>query len=286
MLSRSAPTAPAAAGVRVLGWDGASLADQWVGALDGADAVLNLAGRTVNCRYNERNKREIYASRLDSTRVLGEAIAAVSSPPRVWLNSSTATIYRHSEDRAMDEASGEVGSGFSVDVATKWEAQLAAAQTPSGVRKVALRTALVMGSERGGPFAMLRRLARLGLGGAAGNGRQMVSWIHMTDWLRAVEFLLERMNLDGAVNVAAPEPLPNEAFMRELRRAAGMPVGLRQPRWLLEVGAVLLRTETELVLKSRWVVPARLQDAGFTFTYPSWPEAVAALIQQRAKAAP
>lgn len=274
----SPPGAAVDAGIgRHVVWDGATLGP-WADELEGADVLLNLAGRTVNCRYNARNKAQIYASRLDSTRVLGEAVADCANPPTVWLNAATATIYRHAEDRPMDEVTGEIGTGFSVDVATKWERALADARTPSSVRKVAMRTAIVMARGDGGPFEVMLRLARRGLGGRMGSGRQMVSWIHGRDWLRAVMFLIEQDDLAGAVNLAAPGPLPNVEFMRELRRAAGVRVGLPAARWMLELGAILLRTETELVLKSRWVLPRRLLDAGFTFEYPTWPAAADALL--------
>jgi uncharacterized protein len=252
-------------------WDGKTIGP-WAGVLEGADAVINLAGRSVNCRYNEANKAEIYASRLDSTRVLGEAIGACDRPPRVWLNSSSATIYRHAEDRPMDEATGEIGSGFSVDVCQKWERKLADALTPN-TRKVAMRTAMVMGPGKGGPFEAFYRLVRLRLGGAMAGGRQFVSWLHVDDFCRSTEWLIAHDDLDGAVNIASPNPLTNREFMRTLREVAGVGIGLPAARWMLEIGTRLMGTETELVVKSRRVVPARLLQSGFEFRFPEWREA-------------
>jgi uncharacterized protein len=273
---------------RTVHWNGKRLGG-WTVEIDGADAVINLAGRSVNCRYTDRNRQAILDSRVYATRAVGLAIEQAETPPAVWLNASTATIYRHSLDRPMDEGSGEIGGGgtgadpswnFSVNVATAWEEALFEARTP-GTRKVALRAAMVMSPDRGGIFDMLLRLARLGLGGRAGSGKQYVSWIHEADFLRSVDFLLARADLDGPVNIAAPAPLPNADFMRYLREAAGVPIGLPAARWMLEIGAWLLRTETELVLKSRRVVPQRLLDAGFVFELPEWAKAAKDLVRRR-----
>jgi uncharacterized protein len=269
ILSRRNENVP---GARVVNWDGAT-AGPWAEELNGADAVLNLAGRSVNCRYNSHNRAEILNSRIESTRVIGQAIASCRTPPRVWLNSSTATIYRHAEDRPMDDETGEIGSGFSVGIALAWEKEFFEADVPQ-TRGVALRTAMVMGPQAGGPFVVFRRLARLGLGGTLGSGRQMVSWLHDEDFCRAIRWLIDRENVHGPINLSAPNPLPNRDFMREVRRASRAPFGLPATRWMLEIGALLLRTETELPLKSRWVLPSRLQAAGFEFHHPSWPEAV------------
>jgi uncharacterized protein (TIGR01777 family) len=266
---------------RAVAWDGRTLGD-WAHELEGAAAVLNLAGRSVNCRYTAANRRDMLDSRTDSTRVLGQAIAACSRPPRVWLNSSTATIYRHSYDRAMDE-SGEIGAtpeakdAFSIEVATAWEQAFAEASTPA-TRKVALRTAMVFGRGKGGVFEVLHRLTRFGLGGAMGHGRQYVSWIHEEDFCRAVEWLIEREDMDGVINLAAPTPLPNREMMRIFRRVCGMPIGLPATRWMLEVGAFVLRTETELIIKSRRVVPGRLRTSGFEFRHPEMEGAVRELM--------
>ena len=256
--------------VQVL-WDGSTVGD-WANSLEGADVLINLCGRSVNCRYNKKNKEAIFASRLLPTRALGEAIARLETPPKVWLNASSATIYRHSEDRDMDEATGEIGSGYSVDVCQKWEAELASAQTPN-TRKVAMRTAMVMGVGAGGPFHAFADLVRKGLGGSMGGGKQWMSWIHEKDFARAVSFLIENEDLEGPVNLAAPHPLPNEDFMRELRAALGKKSGFNSPRWALKVGAMLLGTEIELLVKSRRAVPGKLKEAGFDFEFPTWSEA-------------
>ena len=265
---------------RTVAWNAAT-AGAWTAELEGADAVINLAGRSVNCRYTPENRRLITESRVVSTRVLGEAIARAADPPRVWLQASTATIYAHRVDAPNDEATGIIGGGeagapdtwrFSIDVATAWERALDEAATPR-TRKVKLRSAMVMSPDRGGIFDTLLGLVRRGLGGRAGSGRQYVSWIHDADFVRAIRWLMEHEEMDGAVNVASPHPLPNAEFMRALRRAWGTRVGLPAAEWMLEVGAVFMRTETELILKSRRVVPGRLLEAGFTFRHPHWPEA-------------
>ena len=263
-------------GARSIAWDGKSLG-QWAVAIDGADVVLNLAGRTVNCRYTAANRREIYASRLESTRVIGQAIAAAGNPPVLWLNSASATIYRHAEDRPMDEATGEIGTGFSVDVCQKWEAELSAADTPR-TRKVALRSAMVMGPGKDGVFGAFFGIVRKRLGGTLGPGTQRVSWIHLDDFCRAIEFLIDHPEIEGPVNLSAPGAIPNRQFMRELRQAAGVKIGLPATRWMLAIGAFFLRTETELLLKSRWVAPGKLTAAGFELQFPTWAEAAKELV--------
>lgn len=256
----------AIAGARTVEWDGRGLG-AWAQELEGAGALVNLTGRSVNCRYHERNRSAIYASRLESTRVLGEALAGCAHPPPVWINSSSATIYRHAEDRPQDERGGELGTGFSVDVCRRWEQALWNAPTPS-IRRVALRSALVLGAGDGGALAPLARLARWGLGGAMAGGRQWVSWVHSADFARAVEWLIDCEALSGPVNCAAPHPLPNREFMRLLRKVCVRGFGLPSARWMLELGAWVMDTETELLLKSRWVVPTLLSESGFCFTYP------------------
>jgi uncharacterized protein (TIGR01777 family) len=279
--------APTPAPWRVVGWD-AKTTDDWAREIDGADVVINLAGRSVNCRYTRENRRLILESRVDSTRAVGRAIAEAASPPRVWLQASTATIYAHRFDAPNDEANGVLGGNepglpdawrFSLEVASAWERTLDEAETPR-TRKVALRSAVVMSPDRGGIFDILLGLVRRGLGGTSGDGRQYVSWIHDADFVRAIDFLIARDDLAGPVNLASPNPLPNAEFMRDLRRAWGTRFGLPASRWMLEVGAVFLRTETELVLKSRRVVPGRLLDVGFTFDFPGWPEAAADLCRR------
>ncbi len=272
---------------RVVAWDGAH-SGPWIDELEGADVVINLAGRSVNCRYHRWNRREILESRVHSTRLLGQEIQSLVAAPALWLNASTATIYRHSFDREMDEETGELGGRekdvpdewrFSTDVARSWEEAFFSANTPS-TRKIALRSAMTMSPDRGGIFDELLRLVRLGLGGKAGTGQQYVSWIHEHDFARAVDFLIENKNIQGVVNVASPHPLPNVEFMSRLRKAWGIGLGLSSSRWMLEAGAFLLRTETELILKSRRVVPGRLLKYGFRFDFPNWAEASKDLVEK------
>lgn len=283
VLSRAGNVAP----WRTVSWDGRSL-DDWVSELEGADVVLNLCGRSVDCRYNAANRREIMESRIKTTRLLGEAIHSLTHPPLLWMNASTATIYRHALDRAMDEASGEIGGGepgapdswrFSIEVATRWEEAFFAADTP-GTRKAALRSAIVMSPERGSACDVLLRLVRFGLGGKAGSGKQFVSWIHDRDFVRAIHYVMDHEELRGPINLAAPNPLRNAEFMAALRDAWGKRVAMAAPEWLLEVGAIFLRTETELVLKSRCVVPGRLLESGFTFDFPDWPHAAKDIVRR------
>ncbi len=271
---------PGAAPWRTALWDARTPGD-WVREVDGADVVINLAGRSVNCRYDARNRREILASRVESTRVLGEAVARAARPPGVWLQASTATIYAHRYDAPNDEATGILGGAepdapetwrFSIDVARFWERALDEAPAPR-TRKVKMRAAMVMSPDRGGVFDTLLGLVRRGLGGRSGDGRQYVSWIHHVDFVRAVRWLIGNGAIEGAVNLAAPNPLPNADFMRALREAWGISLGLPATKWMLEIGALFLGTETELVLKSRRVVPGRLLQEGFTFDFPAWPEA-------------
>ena len=265
---------------RVVGWDGKTQGD-WSEEFEGTSAVINLAGRSVNCRYSPAHRREILESRVDSARAVGEAIRRARRPPRAWLQAGTATIYAHRFDAPNDEATGLLGGSepgapdewrFSNEVADAWERAVEDADTPE-TRKVVLRSAMTMSPDPGGVFATLLNLVRLGLGGRAGDGRQYVSWIHDADFVGAVRWLLDRDDLAGAVNLAAPSPLPNAEFMRELRSAWGIPFGLPATRAMLELGARLLGTETELILKSRRVVPGRLLASGFRFAFPDWPEA-------------
>lgn len=264
---------------RFVHWDGEHLG-AWADELEGAVAVVNMAGRSVDCRYTQRNKAEIYASRLRSTRIVGEAIARCAKPPKVWLNSSSATIYRHALEREMDEATGEIGTGFSVDVCRRWEQTLADAPTPH-TRKVAIRSAIVIGKESEA-LGALRRIVRLGLGGVLGAGMQFVSWIHDADFTRAVHWLIEHDELEGAFNLAAPNPLTNREFMRELREVYGRGFGLSATKLMLEFGAFFLRTETELVLKSRRVVPARLLESGFQFEHEEFRAAMNEIVNGEA----
>ena len=288
VLSRSPGYAP----WRVLHWDGETLGD-WTTEIEGADVIINLAGQSVNCRYNTENRRLITESRVKSTKVVGEAIEQSSRPLRTWLQASTATIYGHRYDVANDEARGIIGGAepnapdtwrFSIDVVTAWERACNESQTPK-TRKVLLRTAVVMSPDRGGAFDILLKLVRFGLGGQAGSGKQYVSWIHENDFVQSVVWLIEHEELDGPINLAAPSPLPNAEFMRALREAWGFGFGLPASEWMLEFGAFLLRSETELILKSRRVVPGRLLESGFVFEFPTWLEAAKDLcIRWRASA--
>ncbi len=273
---------------RTVEWD-ARTSGSWTSELEGADVVINLAGRNVNCRYGSENRRQIMDSRVNATRAVGAALAAAARPPRVWLQASTATIYAHRFDAPNDEATGILGGEepdvpaswrFSIDVARAWERAANNALTPR-TRTVLLRSAMIMSPDRGGIFDTLLTLVRLGLGGRAGDGRQFVSWIHYVDFIRALYWLIDNDEINGAVNVASPNPLAYGDFMNALRAAWGMPIGLPATRWMLEVGAFVLRTETELVLKSRRVVPGRLLSGGFSFDFPQWPVAARDLCRRR-----
>jgi len=268
--------------------------------LDGADLLVNLAGKSVNCRYGPANRAEIMRSRVETTRELREAVLACAAPPRLWLNSSTATIYRHAEDRPMTESTGELGRGFSVDVATSWEREFFEGELP-GTRRVALRMAIVLGD--GSALVPLMGLARVGLGGpqldgpwpatkarlaagthhhqGAGGGRQKFSWIHVDDVLGSIDWLREHDDVDGVVNLSSPNPSDDRTMMGIVRRAVGMPIGLPATRWMLELGTAVLRTETELVLKSRWVVPERLVEGGYEFVHPHLDETVKQIVAER-----
>ena len=283
VLSRSAADTP----WRSVIWDGKTL-QAWAEEFEGADVVINLAGKNVNCRYTPENQQEILDSRIDSTRVVGEAIAQADQPPKVWLQSSTATIYSHRFDAPNDEVTGIIGGsepdapdkwGFSIEVAKAWEAAVDDAETPQ-TRKLKLRSAMIMSPDAGGIFDTLLRLVRFGLGGKAGDGKQYVSWIHEADFIQALYWLIAHPELEGVVNLSSPHPLPYAAFMKALRESWGTPLGLPATRWMLEVGTFLLGTETELVLKSRRVVPTRLQASGFTFRYPHWADAADDLCRQ------
>jgi uncharacterized protein len=236
-----------------------------IDALEDGELLINLAGKSVNCRYNESNKKEIMNSRLETTKILGESVLSCKNPPHLWINSSTATIYRHAEDRPMTETNGEIGSGFSVDVATNWEKTFYSFSLPK-TRQIALRIAIVLGKD-GGVMTPYMNLVRFGLGGIQGSGNQMFSWIHVEDLFRIVRFLNKREDLSGTFNCSAPEPVSNREFMKKMRKAMNMPIGLPSPKWLLEIGSVMIRTESELVLKSRWVLPERLEREGYRFTF-------------------
>lgn len=269
-------------------------------ALDGADLLINLAGKSVNCRYDERNRAEIFSSRFDTTRELARAVQACEYPPTLWINSSTATIYRHAEDRPMTEADGELGYGFSVEVARAWEGAFFESDLPA-TRRVAFRTAIVLGN--GGALIPMLRLALSGLGGPqfdgrwpstrarreagvhhvfrARWGRQRFSWVHLSDVLGVIDFVAERTELNGVVNVVSPEASDNRTLMRVIRRALGVPFGLPAFRWMTELGALVIKTETELILKSRWVAPERLLAAGYRFAFTELEDAVGSIVAER-----
>lgn len=262
---------------RYVMWDGETPGD-WVSELDRADVLINLAGKSVDCRYTKRNKQLIMSSRINATNVLGEAISRVKNPPRLWINSASATIYRHTLDRPMDEATGEIGNDrqafrFSVQVCQAWEQTFWKADVPDSVRKVALRMAIVFGKE-GGVWDVLKRLTRFGLGGTMGRGNQFMSWLHERDLVRMIDFIIENESITGTYNGSAPNPIRNQDFMALLRQSLGSRIGLPATRWMLEIGAVFLRTETELVLKSRNVLPRKLLEAGFQFDFPTAEDAI------------
>jgi uncharacterized protein len=278
---------PVARPWRTVVWDAENIGS-WTGELEGSDALINLAGRSVNCRYNAANRMAIKESRVRTTRLLGRAVAEAANPPAIWMNASTATIYRHAMDRAMDERTGELGGNelevpstwrFSIDVARSWETAFFETSTPR-TRKIALRSAMIMSPDKSGVFDTLLQLVRVGLGGTAGSGRQYVSWIHDADFAKAIDFLITQNHIDGVVNVSSPNPLPNREFMRILREAWGIRIGMPAPGWVLEIGAIGLRTETELLLKSRRVVPGRLLDSGFAFGFPDWSAAARNLVSR------
>jgi uncharacterized protein (TIGR01777 family) len=258
-------------------WDGYSVEKHWANALEGADLVINLAGRSVNCRYTPRNKQEIFDSRTDATRAIGQAIREAVVPPKLWINAASATIYRHAQDRPQDEYTGEYQNDFSVLVCKRWEKTFEEQRTPF-TRKVALRIAITLGE--GGVIVPYLRLLKLGLGGRQGSGRQMYSWVHIEDLGRAAEWFLDHPELEGVYNVAAPGPVTNAYFMSALRRLTGHRLGLPAPAWLLKIGAAVIGTETELVLKSRWVVPTKLQETGFVFKYAQVDAALRSIIRK------
>jgi uncharacterized protein len=269
-------------------WDGVRLGS-WTERLETTDVVINLAGRSVNCRYTPQRRQEILDSRVESTRVVGQAIAAARKPPSLWLQASTATIYAHTFGKAHGE-DGVLGGEepgipstwkFSVEVAKAWEGAATEAKVACPMtRLVLMRTSFVLSPDPGGAFDVLISLIGRGLGGTQGSGRQFVSWIHETDFVRAVQWIVERPEFTGPVNLASPYPLPNREFMKDLRQAAGMKLGLPANRWMLECGAIAMQTETELLLKSRRVSPAKLLQSGFLFRFPHLPEAASELVQR------
>jgi uncharacterized protein (TIGR01777 family) len=289
VLSRHPQTAP----WKVVAWDGLA-PGSWIHELEHSDMCINLAGRSVNCRYTAANRRAIHDSRVRSTRLLHEAISGLKHPPRLWVNASTATIYRHALDRPMRESDGELGGNepgapdtrnFSIDVAKAWEDAFFSTPTPR-TRKVAIRSAMTFSPDRGGVFDVFLGLVRRGLGGSQGPGTQYISWIHDADFVRAVDWLIAREGFEGVVNLASPNPLPNRDFMHALREAWGTSIGLPSAEWMIEIGTRLMGTESELVLKSRRVVPGRLMDEAFDFLFSYWPSAACDLVERWRKLNP
>lgn len=256
-----------------LNWDGKSVGP-WMKEIDDADILINLVGKNVNCRYTEKNKKEIFDSRTNSTKVLAQAVAACKNAPKLWMQSASATIYRHAEDRPMSEEDLEIGEGFSVEVCKKWEKTfLEETEQFKNMRKVILRTSLVLGKKEG-VFPRLKNLTLVGLGGRQGNGRQWVSWIHEEDVVGLIEWIADHKKINGIINCTAPFPVKNAEFMDAMRKSYKMPIGLPSPEWLLEIGAVVIGTETELILKSRWVLPTKLLKSGYQFKYPQINQAI------------
>lgn len=245
-------------------WNAKTLGE-WKNILENADILINLAGKSVDCRYTEKNKKEIYSSRIDSTKVLQQAIDDCRNKPKVWLNASSATIYVHSETQLNTEENGIIGDDFSMNICKSWEKEFFKAKTEN-LRKVALRTSIVLGNN-GGAFPKLKMITKFGLGGKQGRGNQNVSWIHIEDFCRIVEYIIDHENMSGAVNVTAPNPLSNKEFMMKLRKEMKAPFGLNAPVWQLEIASIFLKTETELLLKSRNVYPDKLMKSGFEFSY-------------------
>lgn len=262
ILSRSEE--PSKGNIHYEKWDGKTIGD-WAATFENALAVINMAGRSVDCRYNEQNKADILNSRIDATKIIGEAIKRCKNPPKIWLNSSTGTIYRYSEDMEMTEAKGEIGEGFSVDVAKGWEQTFTEIDLPN-VRKVVMRTSIVIG-KNGGAMGPLVNLTKVGLGGFQGSGKQFISWLQVEDFCRITDYLIGNEKAVGVYNVVSPKPVRNHFFMQTLRKVLGIPIGLPAMKWMIEVGAFFMQTEPELVLKSRRLVPERLLSEGFKFRY-------------------
>lgn len=262
-------------GIRYVSWDAKNLS-YWTKELEGALAIINLTGKSVNCRYNQANKMEIYQSRLDSTYIIGMAIEKCIIKPSIWFNAASSTIYRNELEKANTEDEGILGSGFSVDVCKKWEAMFYGFTT-KGVRKINLRIAIVLGKDKS-VMIPFKALAKYGLGGKSGNGNQMFSWVHIDDFCKAIHFLLKNENHNGTFNIAAPNPTSNSIFMKTLRQNIKIPFGVSQPKWMLEMGAWLINTETELILKSRWVIPKKLNEIGFKFQHETIESALKDLV--------
>ncbi|TDE12788.1 TIGR01777 family oxidoreductase [Dyadobacter psychrotolerans] len=262
---------PVDGNIKTIVWDGSSESD-WVQHISDADMLINLCGKNVNCRYTKIARAEIINSRTVPTELLGKVIQRMTNPPKLWINITSATIYRHAEDRFQDEMNGDLGYGFSVDVCKLWEKAFFDVETKN-TRKVALRMGIVFG-RADGAFPRLLNLVRFGLGGMQGDGKQYVSWIHEQDAAKCTEWLMNNKELAGVINCTAPQPLKNADLMNCIRNAYGVKIGLSSPAWLLETGAMVIGTETELILKSRWVMPGRLMENGYKFLFPKAEHAI------------
>lgn len=250
-------------GIKYVNWNARTFTG-WEKELENASVLINLAGKSVDCRYTKKNKKEILWSRIESTKILNKAVLNCKNPPKHWLNSSTATIYRFSLDKQMDEVDGEIGNDFSINVALSWEKAFFKTETPKTL-KTALRTSIVLG-KNGGAFVPLKTLAKMGFGGKQGSGNQFVSWIHEEDFANGIDFIIEK-EITGVINVVSPTPIRNVDFMEKLRKAVGFPFGIPLSKFFLEIGSFIIRTEAELVLKSRNVIPKRLLEDGFVFKF-------------------
>lgn len=256
-------------------WDAKTLSG-WESCLENADVLINLAGKSVDCRYNEENKKLIYTSRIDSTKILNIAVSQCANPPKHWLNSSTSTIYRHSIDKKMGEYTGEIGNDFSMNIAKAWEKEFFSHLTPK-TRKVALRTSIVLG-KNGGAFIPLKSLTKMGFGGKQGSGNQFVSWIHEKDFACAVEFIINNHTIENVINIVSPQPIKNKEFMKTIRKVLKVPIGIPVNETMLKIGSKIIKTEAELVLKSRNVIPKRLTELGFVFKYYPLEKAISEII--------
>ncbi|OCA77219.1 TIGR01777 family protein [Chryseobacterium artocarpi] len=257
-------------------WDAKTIGD-WKNMLEKTDVLINLTGKSVDCRYHDKNKQEIYSSRINSTKILQEAIDQCTEKPKLWLNASSATIYVHSENHLNTEENGVIGDDFSMNICKSWETEFFKGKNEK-TRKVALRTSIVLGNN-GGAFPKLKTITKLGLGGKQGRGNQMVSWIHIDDFCNAIDWIIQNETITGPINITAPAPISNEMMMNQLRKAYNVPFGVNAPVWQLEIASIFMKTETELLLKSRNVYPERLMKSGFRFFFPTFDEAIHNLLK-------
>jgi len=262
--------------VRSVSWDGKTL-ESWAKELEDSLAVINLTGRTVNCRHTDENKRQILNSRVDSTKIIGQAIAQCTNPPKVWLNASSAAIYGNTGTQIIDETS-PIADDFSAGVCRQWEEALNNSDTPQ-TRKIALRIGLILGKD-GGALEQLLNLARWGLGGTVANGKQYMSWMHEKDFSNLIQWLIENEQVEGAINCCAPNPLPNKEFMKALRKAIGQPIGFPAPAFAVKIGAYFMGTEAELALTGRRVVSKIMEEKGFNFEFPLLQDAFDELLKK------